>query len=82
MNTCGTCRNWIYDSNHPTDRDLVQHDLRPCSLANGPVGRATFMHSTIPACEKFKVLPSIIKKESTQKKIDGLYAAIGKVKNV
>ena len=78
MNTCGTCQHWKTDVTNPQDRDMVQHDRRPCHLANSPVGRATFMHSTIPACDKFKVLPSIVKKESTQKKIDGLYAAIGK----
>ena len=78
MSTCGTCKNWVYDVTNPQDRDMNGLDRRPCALANSPIGRATFLHSTIPACNKFKVLPAIIKKESTQKKIDGLYAAIGK----
>ena len=77
--TCGTCRFWLFDSTDPQDRQMNAMDSRPCSLANSAIERGTFRHSTIKACNNHKVLASIVKKESTQKKILGLYAALGKV---
>jgi hypothetical protein len=78
MKNCGTCRNWLYDVTNPQDRGMEAHDMRPCSLAHSTIGGATFMHESTPSCQKYSVTQAIIKKESTQKKIDGFYAALGK----
>jgi hypothetical protein len=81
--TCGTCHNWRYDVNDKQERDMSESDRRPCALTKTVIDRATFMHSTIPSCEKYKMITVRSIKESTRVKIDGLYGALGKkAKNV
>jgi len=80
VTTCASCRFWKYDVTNPQDRGMEAHDRRPCALANSEIERGTFFHSSTPACRNYSANESVTKKEVFDKRIEGAYAALGKLK--